>query len=124
VVKEFGDIPGINCYPNQLNQVFMNLFLNADQAIKEKGMIRVKTFTEKKYITIKVSDTGEGIPAEHIDKVFNPGFTTRGAGVGTGLGLSISYNIIQKHHGSIRLESRVNQGTELTITLPFDKIEE
>ena len=96
VVKEPGSIPKINCYPNQLNQVFMNLFLNADQAIKEKGIIRVKTFAENKNVIIKVSDTGEGISPEHIDKVFDPGFSTGGACVGTGLGLSISYNIIQK----------------------------
>lgn len=120
VVKEYGCIPDINCYPNQLNQVFMNLFVNASQAIREKGTVRIRTFGDEKNVYIKITDTGEGIPQEKLGKIFDPGFTTRGVGVGTGLGLSISYNIIQKHGGTISVESEVAGGSEFTLSLPIE----
>ena len=120
VVKEYGNIPQINCYPNQLNQVFMNLFVNAAQAIGDKGVMTIKTFARNKNVYIKISDSGKGIPRENIKKIFDPGFTTKGVGVGTGLGLAICYNIIQKHDGTISVESEVEKGTIFTISLPIN----
>ena len=118
VVKEYGDIPRIMCYPNQLNQVFMNLFVNAAHAIEDKGTITIKTSADDKNVYVKIMDTGKGIPPENLDKVFDPGFTTKGVGVGTGLGLSISYNIVKKHGGDLRVESEIARGTEFVLSLP------
>ncbi len=117
LVKEFSDIPKIKCYPNQLNQVFMNIFANAIDAIKEKGTIWIKTYCENNKIYIKIKDNGTGIKPEHVDKIFDPGFTTKGVGVGTGLGLSIVYNIIEGHKGNISVTSEVGKGTEFIIEL-------
>jgi two-component system, NtrC family, sensor kinase len=119
VIREYGVIPPVFCYPRQLNQVFMNLFVNAAQAIEEDGVIRIKTFSDGTYAYVKITDTGKGIPPENLSKIFDPGFTTKGVRVGTGLGLSISYNIIQKHKGEIRVESQVGRGTEFTLKLPI-----
>jgi len=123
VVKEFGDIPDIYCYPNELNQVFMNVLSNAIDAIKDDGMIKVRTFREQENILVEISDNGSGIPPEKINKIFDPGFTTKGVGVGTGLGLSISHNIIKKHHGRILVESKPGEGTVFRIILPEKKVE-
>ena len=119
IVKEFGDIPQIFCYPNQLNQVFMNLLVNAVQAIENDGIIRIQTSSDESNVYIKIVDNGKGIPAENQSRVFDPGFTTKGVGVGTGLGLSIAYNIVLKHKGDIKLESQVGKGTNFTIRLPI-----
>jgi signal transduction histidine kinase/tetratricopeptide (TPR) repeat protein len=119
VVKDFGDIPKMNCYPDQLNQVFINLLVNADEAIPDQGIIKIKTTADEKNIYVKISDNGKGIPSEHISRVFDPGFTTKGVGVGTGLGLSISYSIVQKHKGTLGVTSDPGQGTEFTMTLPL-----
>ncbi len=102
----------------------MNLFVNAAHAIKVKGNIKIKTSADDENVYIKISDTGVGIQADDLNKIFDPGFTTKGVGVGTGLGLSICYNIIQKHNGSISVESEVGKGTEFTITLPIEHSEE
>ncbi|MDT8318225.1 MAG: response regulator [bacterium] len=118
VEKIYGDIPEVECFPTQLNQVFMNLFVNAAHAIKERGKITVKTYAEKEKVFIEVSDTGMGIPEENLKKLFDPFFTTKEPGKGTGLGLAISYNIIQKHKGYIRVKSEVGKGTTFTIALP------
>ena len=119
VIREYGEVPPVFCYPRQLNQVFMNLFVNAAQAIEEDGVIRIKTFSDGTCAYVKITDTGKGIPPENLSKIFDPGFTTKGVRVGTGLGLSISYNIIQKHKGEIRVESQVGRGTEFTLKLPI-----
>ena len=119
VIKEYGDVPPVRCYPSQLNQVFMNLFINAAQAIEKDGVVRIKTLSDGTYAYVKITDTGKGIPPENLSKIFDPGFTTKGVGVGTGLGLSISYNIIRKHKGEIRVESQVGRGTEFTLKLPI-----
>ncbi len=118
VEKDYGDLPLVKCLPNQLNQVFMNLIMNAAQAIDDKGKIKIKTFARKDVVVIEISDSGRGIAKEKIDKIFDPGFTTKGVGVGTGLGLSISYNIIQKHRGKIEVESEVGKGTTFRVILP------
>ena len=119
IVKCFGDIPEIECYPNELNQVFMNILVNAAQAIKHRGEITVKTWREGDRVKIAISDTGIGIPPENLSKVFDPGFTTKGVGLGTGLGLSICYKIIQDHRGTIEGESS-EQGTTFTISIPLN----
>jgi two-component system NtrC family sensor kinase len=120
LVKEYGDIPQIRCFPMQLNQVFMNLLVNAYQAIEDRGVIRIRTRSAGDTIVIEISDTGKGIAPEHIDKIYDPFFTTKEVGVGTGLGLATSYNIIEKHGGRITARSRVGAGTTFTIELPID----
>jgi two-component system NtrC family sensor kinase len=119
VVKEYGDLPEIECYPNQINQVFMNLLVNAAQAIPESGTLTIKTFRDGDFVKIMIRDTGVGIPKENLGRIFDLGFTTKGVGVGTGLGLSICYKIIQDHHGKIDVESTVGEGTTFTLTLPL-----
>ncbi|MGD9344213.1 MAG: PAS domain S-box protein [Candidatus Aminicenantes bacterium] len=120
IVKDYGDIPPISCFPSQLNQVFLNFLVNSKQAIKDKGTIRISTFAKNKKVHIKFSDDGVGIPKESLRRIFDPGFTTKGIGVGTGLGLSISYNIIQNHRGEIKVESEWGKGTDFLIILPMD----
>jgi len=120
--KEYGAIPEIYCYPNELNQVFMNLLMNAIQAIRDRGEDRIKTYSDDKSVFIKISDTGSGIEPENLEKIFDPGFTTNDANIGTGLGLSISYNIIKKHNGQIAVESKVGEGTIFTISLPVRQL--
>lgn len=117
VVKLFGEIPEIECYPNRLNQVFVNLLINAAQAIPNKGTITIRTSKKGSAVQIAITDTGIGIPPENLAKIFDPGFTTKGVGVGTGLGLSICYKIIQEHKGKI--EAKSDHGTTFTITLPL-----
>ena len=119
VAKEYGELPFVKCYPQQLNQVFMNLFVNAAQAIEGNGEIVISTATVDGYVEIKVSDTGTGIPEENISKLFDPFFTTKEVGKGTGLGLNVAYNIIKKHNGNIKVESRVGKGTTFTVQIPF-----
>ncbi len=119
VNKKYGDLPKITCYANQINQVFMNLLVNACQAIRNKGEITIATsFTDGK-ICVAVSDTGAGIESAALEKVFDPGFTTKGVGVGTGLGLSITYKIVEEHGGEIKVESVRGQGTTFSVYLPI-----
>jgi signal transduction histidine kinase len=119
VIKKYGDIPRIQCYPNELNQVFMNLLMNAAQAMEKKGTIKTTTWADEEQVYVSISDTGKGIAAENLSKIFEPGFTSQG-NISKGLGLSIVYNIIQKHHGGIKVESEVGKGTEFTIALPIN----
>lgn len=125
VLKNFGDIPLVRCYANQLNQVFMNVLVNAIHAISngsedsQKGRIVITTARVDDHVEIKFADNGKGIPQDRLKQIFDPGFTTKSRGVGTGLGLSISYNIIQKHHGQITVQSEVGQGTEFIVSLPL-----
>jgi len=123
IVKDFGDIPEIVCFPNQLNQVFMNLLVNAAQAIPDRGQVTVKTERVGSTVQVSISDTGVGIPPEHLTKIFDPGFTTKGVGIGTGLGLAISSKIIKDHHGTIEVQSS-KHGTTFTMTLPLDPDQE
>ncbi|MEE8113014.1 MAG: ATP-binding protein, partial [Nitrososphaerales archaeon] len=118
VKRNFGDIPPISCNPGQLNQVYVNLLINAVQAIKDKGIITITTFLKNDHVHIQIKDTGVGIPKEALEKIFDPGYTTKGVGVGTGLGLSICYQIVKDHHGDIMVESGVGKGTTFTIILP------
>ena len=120
IVRNYGEIPSISCYPGRLNQVFLNILINAKQAIRDKGKISISTHQDNGKIFIEFADTGLGISKEKLSKVFDPGFTTKGVGVGTGLGLSICYQIIQDHHGEIRVDSEVDIGTTFTIILPIN----
>ena len=118
IVKNYGDIPQIECYPGQLNQVFMNILSNAVEAITKKGVITISTLISNSYIQVSIKDTGQGIPKKIRDKIFDPFFTTKGVGKGTGLGLSISQSIIEKHKGSIDIKSEAGKGSEFVIMLP------
>ena len=123
IIKDYGDIPDIECVPGKMSQVFMNILVNAVQAIKEEGEIIIKTKKTKKnsnhYILISVTDNGEGIKQELINKIFEPFFTTKDVGEGTGLGLSITYSIIKNHNGFIEVDSKLHKGTTFKIYLPI-----
>ena len=120
VFKDYGDLPEVECYPQMLNQVFMNLLVNAAQAIKERGEIRIQTRADNGYVAITISDTGVGIPKENLLNIFDPFFTTKEVGRGTGLGLNVAYNIVSKHNGTIAVESTVGKGTTFTIRIPIE----
>lgn len=123
VVCEFGTLPDIECLPTQLNQVFMNLLVNAAHAMGEaRGTITIRTGTEGDSVWLEFSDTGSGIPMEIQGKIFDPFFTTKPIGKGTGLGLSLAYGIIHKHNGSITLDSAPGRGTTFRIVLPITYI--
>ncbi len=122
VKKDYGDLPPILCFPRQINQVFMNLLINAAQAIETKGEITIVTRTvdtPRPGIEIKISDNGIGIPSEIRERIFEPFFTTKPVGKGTGLGLNVCYKIIQAHNGEIKVESEVGKGTTFSVYLPF-----
>jgi signal transduction histidine kinase/RNAse (barnase) inhibitor barstar len=118
VVKNYNKLPKINCNPGQINQVFMNLLVNAAQAISDKGEIRITTRQVDNYVEIEICDNGVGIPEDIMPRIFDPFFTTKPVGKGTGLGLSVSYGIIRKHHGEILVRSKKNAGTCFTVRLP------
>ncbi len=120
VKREYGDIPPVACHPNQLNQVLMNMLVNASHAIAGKGTITIRTYRDGPMVKIQISDTGSGIAPEILPRIFDTGFTTKKAGVGTGLGLAISQKIIRDHRGRIDVESVVGQGTTFTISLPLE----
>ncbi len=125
VEKEFGDIPDIYCMANQLNQVFMNLLMNAGHAIThDQGLIRIKTWADDSNMYVSIADNGTGIPRENMGKLFEPFFTTKDVGKGTGLGLSLAFDIIKKHGGQIDVKSEIGQGTEFTISLPLEGIKD
>lgn len=117
VVKNYGEIPTIRCFPNMLNQVFTNILVNACQAIDGQGTITITTEYKNKKLVVKIKDTGKGIPQNQLSKIFSAGFTTKGIGVGTGLGLAICSKIIEKHKGEITVTSEVGKGSEFTITI-------
>ncbi len=119
VIKDLGKIPEIDCFPGQINQVFMNLLSNAVQAINGGGKIFIKTSADQNNVRIAIKDTGSGMTEEIRTKIFDPFFTTKEVGKGTGLGLSISYGIIEKHHGKLEVFSQPGQGAEFVITLPL-----
>ena len=125
VEKELGDLPDIYCMANQLNQVFMNLLMNAGHAIKhDHGLIKIKTWADDSNVYVSIADNGTGIPRENMGKLFEPFFTTKDVGKGTGLGLSLAFDIIKKHGGQIDVKSEIGQGAEFTISLPLGGIED
>ena len=119
VIKNYGKLPKVQCYASQINQVFANVLANAVQAIEETGSITITTYQDGSCVLIQVADTGVGIRTEHLDRIFDPGFTTKGVRVGIGLGLSITYRVIENHHGSIHVQSEPGKGTIFTIRLPI-----
>lgn len=119
VIKEYGDLPLVHCMPAQINQVFMNILLNAAHAIDIHGEIKIKTGQHNDQVYISITDTGCGIPPDIKANIFDPFFTTRRVGAGTGLGLSVSYGIIKKHQGHIEVESEPGKGSIFTIWLPI-----
>jgi signal transduction histidine kinase len=118
IVEDYENILPIKCYPNILNQVFLNLLVNACQSIEGNGVITIKTMKINDTVVVNISDTGCGIAREHLSRIFDPGFTTKGVGVGTGLGLSICYQIIEKHKGKISVESEIGVGSTFQIEIP------
>ena len=127
VVKEYGDIPDIECLPSQLNQVFLNMFENASHAMSnraepKRGMITVRTGqTDEQSVFVEISDNGCGMEPHLVNRIFDPFFTTKPVGVGTGLGLSLAYSIVKKHSGRIDVTSAVGVGTTFCITLPIQQ---
>ncbi len=121
LTRDYGDVPLVAAYGGQLNQVWMNLLANAAQAVgKFGGEVCITTRVEGERVVVCIKDTGCGIPPEHLTRIFDPFFTTKPIGDGTGLGLSISFGIVERHHGSINVESRPDQGTVFTVTLPIN----
>jgi PAS domain S-box-containing protein len=121
VAKDYGELPQIQCYPQLLNQVFLNLLINAAQSIEDRGEIKIKTRADNGYVEIMISDTGCGISKENLPRIFDPFFTTKKIGKGTGLGLNVAYNIVKKHQGKIDVKSDVGKGTTFIIRIPTAK---
>lgn len=119
VEKHYGQLPEIKCMASQLNQVFMNLLVNAAHAITDNGVIAIRTGAENGWVWVAISDTGCGIPVENMNRIFEPFFTTKAVGSGTGLGLSLSYSIVNKHGGRIEVDSQPGAGTTFTVRLPM-----
>lgn len=120
VVKAFGDIPKIYGSVGQFSQIFINLAINAAQAMDKRGILEVKTYNGNDTVIIEFTDTGPGILPENMAKLFDPFFTTKDIGVGTGLGLYVSHGIATKHYGSIKAENVAGKGARFTVTLPRD----
>ncbi|KWD88366.1 histidine kinase [Burkholderia ubonensis] len=119
VVREYGDVPQVECLPSQLNQVFMNLLVNAAQAIPGRGVITIRTTSDGDHVTIAISDTGKGMPPDVVRRIFDPFFTTKPVGQGTGLGLSVSHGIVERHRGVIDVTSEPGRGSTFSIRLPI-----
>jgi len=122
VHREYAGLPEVECLPSQLNQVFMNMLLNAAQAIETQGEITVRTGISGDEVWVEVEDTGKGISPEHLTRIFDPFFTTKPIGSGTGLGLSLSYGIVQKHHGRIDVKSVLGRGSVFRVYLPLRQL--
>lgn len=118
VHREYGELPPVRCWPMRLQQVFMNLLVNAAQAIPERGEITVRTYARDEKVYVEIRDTGIGIPPEHMSRIFDPFFTTKEVGKGTGLGLSVALGIVERHGGRIEVESQVGKGSTFTVILP------
>lgn len=119
VIKDYGELPQVECIPSQLNQVVMNLLVNAAQAIAERGTITIRTRRDGDGVAIAICDTGVGMTADVQAKIFDPFYTTKPVGKGTGLGLSVSYGIVEKHRGRITVESEPGAGSCFTVWVPL-----
>ncbi len=118
--RDYAELPPVDCYAGQLNQVWMNLLVNAAQATGREGKVRVATRLENQMAVVSISDNGSGIAPEHMKKIFDPFFTTKPVGDGTGLGLSITYGIVKRHGGSIRVQSKPGCGAVFTVAIPIE----
>jgi len=123
IVREYGDLPPVECLPSQLNQVFMNLLVNAAHAIPERGVITIRTSSDDEHVSIAISDTGTGMTPDIVRRIFDPFFTTKPVGQGTGLGLSVSHGIVERHRGTIDVTSEPGRGTTFRIRLPIRRAE-
>jgi signal transduction histidine kinase len=122
VVKQYGILPDVLCLPSELNQVFMNLLVNAAHAVtKERGTLVVRTGVEGEEVWVEIEDDGSGISADIQKRIFDPFFTTKPVGKGTGLGLSLSYGIVKKHGGRIAVDSEIGRGTRFRVTVPIQQ---
>ncbi len=120
LIRDYGELPPIDAFSGQLNQVWMNLLVNAAQAVGAKnGEVRIITSVVEESVVISIEDSGCGIPKEHLSRIFDPFFTTKPVGEGTGLGLSITFGIVERHGGTIRVETHIDEGTTFTVTLPI-----
>jgi len=124
VVKEYADLPDVECIASQINQVFMNLLVNAAQAIEQQGTITLRSGFDDDNVWVEIEDTGEGIRPEHLNRIFEPFFTTKPVGKGTGLGLSLAYGIVQRHHGKLEVRSELGKGTVFRVALPRVRVAE
>lgn len=118
VVRQFAGLPEVECIASQINQVFLNLLVNAAHAIETRGTITLRTGFDDHVVWIEVEDTGKGIKPEHMGRIFEPFFTTKPVGQGTGLGLSLAYGIVQRHRGQLEVRSELGRGTVFRLTLP------
>jgi signal transduction histidine kinase len=123
IIRDYGELPPISCYAGQLNQLWMNLLVNAAQAVGGEGEVTISTALDGDMIIVAITDNGAGIPEDQLHKLFEPFFTTKPVGEGTGLGLSISYGIIQRHRGTIVVKSNVGAGTTFTVRIPIHAAE-
>lgn len=119
VIKQYGDVGQVECHSGPVNQVFMNLILNASQAIGEQGTITIRTFNSDGYAVVEINDTGSGIAPENLECIFDVGFTTKRTKSGMGLGLGISKEIIERQGGRIEVESTPGEGTTFRVSLPY-----
>ncbi|KVF78084.1 histidine kinase [Burkholderia sp. FL-7-2-10-S1-D7] len=123
IVREYGDVPQVECLPSQLNQVFMNLLVNAAHAIAVRGVITIRTSSDGEQVSIAISDTGTGMTPDVVRRIFDPFFTTKPVGQGTGLGLSVSHGIVERHRGAIDVTSEPGRGTTFCVRLPIRRAE-
>ena len=119
--KVYGKTPKVVCYPHKLGQVFLNLLINAADAIAEKGMITIRTSVREPYVCVDIEDNGEGIPQKNLKRIFMPFFTSKSAEKGTGLGLSISRDIVEQQNGKLAVVSEAGKGSTFSVTLPIAK---
>ncbi|RQS40567.1 histidine kinase [Burkholderia sp. Bp8990] len=119
IVREYGDLPLVECLPSQLNQVFMNLLVNAAHAMPTRGVITIRTSSDGEQVSIAISDTGTGMTPDIVRRIFDPFFTTKPVGQGTGLGLSVSHGIVERHRGTIDVTSEPGSGTTFRVRLPI-----
>jgi ligand-binding sensor domain-containing protein/signal transduction histidine kinase len=121
VARDYADLPEIHCSPSEINQVFMNVLMNASQAVEGEGEINIRTFRNDARACIRIADTGRGIPTGRLERIFDPGFSHKEGRVGLGLGLATSHSIVREHGGDMEIESETGRGTAVTISLPFDR---
>ena len=120
VDREYADLELVYCAPRQLNQVMMHLLKNAIEAIEGPGTITIRTGQTDNRVSIHISDTGKGIPADQLERIFDFDFRATGERMKMGFGLATDYRIIQDHHGEIRIESEIGKGTQVTVSLPIE----
>jgi two-component system, NtrC family, sensor kinase len=120
LTRDYGELPAVDCFAGQLNQVWLNLLVNAAHATREGGEVRIRTRREGERVVVQIGDDGHGIAPENLKRIFDPFFTTKPVGEGTGLGLSVTYSIVERHRGAITVESAPGQGTTFTVSIPID----